>query len=75
MRRIARSPSGPNPRRLAATGSSDGGATRPSIGGGNVFRQIRGVACHALFKNTPGLTRTEISHGSGSRKRQVVKAH
>jgi hypothetical protein len=33
MTRIARSPSGPNPRRLAATGSPNGGATRPSIGG------------------------------------------
>ena len=51
MRRIARSPSGPNPRRLAAIGivrrrrrSRFGRECR------NVFRQIRGVACHALLQ-------------------------
>jgi hypothetical protein len=32
MRRIAKSPSGPNPRRLAATESSDGGVGRASDG-------------------------------------------
>ena len=65
MRRIAKSPSGPNPRRLAATGSSDGGVgSRFGRECRDVFRQIRGVACRALFRKcTQGPTRHETLSG------------
>jgi hypothetical protein len=53
MRRIARSPSGPNPRRLAATGSSNGGATRPSICDvGTCFGRFEASLVMPCLKNT-----------------------
>src|SRR5205807_7241348 len=73
MTRIARSPTGPNPRRRAATGSPGGGAARASRGERrDVLWQIRGVAGHALFRNTQGLTRRSSASASCRQKVTAV---